>query len=163
MLPEFTSCDEVRAVLGVSHIELADAVLLLPTYVQLLEDDLEAVGAGLVTAFRTASAIAPASRTSAQKRLYDITRLFSSYSVAKQLLTSLPYFAEQRLSDGRAEKERIADPFTVTKEGVLSGLNDLKFRLSAAFAAVSGGTALARTTRIFAGSTGLAVDPVTNS
>jgi hypothetical protein len=163
MLSEFTSPDEVRAVLGVSDDEIEDETLLLPLYELMLTEDLETVGSGLTSTFRTVSDLSIDDRTNLQKRLYNLTRLFSAYAVAKHLLTSLPYFGEQRMADGRAEKERIADPYEKTMAGVLSGLNDLRLRLSAVFAAETGTPALSTTARIYATSTGLAIDPVTNS
>ena len=163
MLTEFTTFDEIRAVLGVSDEELEDATLLLPLYEKALKLDLETVGAGLVAQFRTVSAVAYGSRTADQQTFFDLVRLFSAYAVAMPLLTSLPYFAEFRIQDGWAQKERIADPFDKTREGVIAGFTAFRLKLSAAYTAIVGGTAVSRVTRTLAVGTGLTLDPVTNT
>lgn len=163
MLTEFVTFDEIRAVLGVSATEIEDADLVLPIYETRLTLDLEDVAAGIPAQFRAISALSPASRSTAQQRLFDVTRLFSAYAVAKHLLTALPLYAEQRLSDGRAEKERIANPFEQVSSGVQAGFSDLALRLSAAYVAVASGTANSRTARVYLSNTGLGTDPVTNA
>lgn len=163
MLVDYTTFDEVRAVLGVSPEELEDSTLIKPIYETLLKIDLEDIDEDLISEYKTVKAVAFASRTAAQQRLHELTRLFSAIAVARQLLVSLPYFAEKRLQDGRAEKERIEDPFEKVRDGVEGQFNALRFRLSAALVAVAGGTALSRTSVTIMSSTGLATDPVTNA
>lgn len=163
MLTDFTTYDEVRAVLGVAEDELEDVTLSMPLYERLLGLDLEDVGAGITTEYLSVKAIAEGSRTTAQQNFFRLAQLFSSYAVAKHLLVSLPYFSEFRIKDGRAEMQRQQDPFELTADGVIGGFNDLRLRLSAAFTALAGGTTLVRTVRLIATSTGLAVDPVTNA
>ena len=163
MLTEFTTGDEIRAVLGVSTEELDDVTLVQPLYEHLLELDLEDVGAGLTAQFRTTSAIVYPSRTANQEKFFRLARLFSAYAVARHLLVSLPYFAEFRVQDGRAEKERVQDPFEKTRDGVTAGFGALRLRLSAAYTALVGGTALVRTAVTLVVSTGITLDPVTNT
>lgn len=121
MLTEYTTYEEVRAVLGVADEELEDAVLAQPLFERQLILDLEDVNSDVPNQFKIISAILFASRTTAQKRFFDLVQLYSAYTVGKQLLTSLPYFAELRLQDGRAHKERVKDPFQLTQAGVLAG------------------------------------------
>jgi len=163
MLIDYTSFDEVRAVLGVSPEELEDETLVQPIYEYFLINDLEDIGSTLIDEYKTVKAIGFSSRTAAQRRLHDLTRLFAAVAVARQLLSSLPYFGEKRVQDGRAEKERIQDSFKNTKEGVEGQFGALRLRLSAAYVAIAGGTALSRTTVTMMSSTGLATDPVTNT
>lgn len=163
MLTEYTSFDEIRAVLGVAAEEIEDATLDLPIYQTQLIFALEDVATGVPDAFKVVSAKTYASRTSAEQRLYEVTRIFSAFAIANELLTSLPYFAELKVQDGRAAKERVADPYEKTRAGVGASLADMRIRLSAAYGAVaSGATLLSKVTRVWATSAGLALDPVTN-
>ena len=164
MLTEFTSPDRVRAVVGVSDLELPDAVLTQVDFEIKVELDLDDVASGLLAEFRVVSAIPYADRSAAQARFYDVTQLFCTYSVARQLLTPLGYLAERRLQDGRAMKERVDDPFSTTRDGVLLMISALRMSLSAAYAA-AGGTApvITRPTLTLLSGVGLASDPVTNT
>jgi hypothetical protein len=90
-------------------------------------------------------------------------QLFSAYAIGRMLLTSLPYFAELRVQDGRAEKERVKDPFTFTREGVNAGFAAARQSLLAAYAAATGGAVTTRVSRTLLTSTGIATDPVTNT
>ncbi len=163
MLTQYTTFDEVRAVLGVSDEELEDEVLVQPFYERQLILDIEDVDTGIPDAFDTVSAIPYASRTKVQKRFYDVVQLFSAYALGRTLLTSLPYFAELRMQDGRSEKQRVKDPFAFTRDGVNAGFTAARQSLLAAYAATTGGTATARVTRTLLSGVGLATDPVTNA
>lgn len=164
MLTQYTSFDEIRAVLGVAEEELEDSVLVRPIYEAELYEDLEDTGTGLVDLFITVSAIPYTDRSDVQKRFYKLVRVFSAYSVARTLLTSLPYFAEHRVEDGRAAKERITDPYALTAAGVNASFAAMRLKLSAVFVALSGsGTPLTTQVRVYTLATGLATDPVTNT
>jgi len=163
MLTQYTTFDEVRAVLGVSDEELEDEVLVQPFYERQLIIDIEDVDAGIPDAFDTVSAIPYASRTKVQKRFYDLVQLFSAYAIGRTLLMSMPYFAELRVQDGRSEKQRVKDPFEFTRDGVQAGFVAARQSLLAAYAAATGGSVTTRVTRTLLTSTGLATDPVTNT
>lgn len=165
MLTEFTDSDRIRAVVGVSDHELPDDVLTSPDFETLIALDLDDVASGLLDEFRVVSAILYPSRTFSQQRFFDVTQLFCTYSVAKQLLTPLGYLAERRLQDGRAMKERVEDPFSTTRDGVNAMYSSLRIKLSAAFVTATGGTAtpLTRVLPTLSVGVGLATDPVTNA
>lgn len=165
MLTEFTDSDRIRAVVGVSDHELPDDVLASPDFETQIALDLDEVATGLLDEFRTVSAILYPSRTFNQQRFFDVTQLFCTYSVAKQLLTPLGYLAERRLQDGRAMKERVEDPFSTTRDGVNAMFSSLRVKLSAAFllATGSGAAPLSRTLVTLSVGVGLATDPVTNA
>ena len=165
MLTEYVNSSDIRAVLGVSPEELEDATLALPLYETFLVLSLDDVETTLAAAYLVVSAIVFASRTATQKRFHDVCRLFCAYAVARQLLTSLPYFAEWKMQDGRAAKERVKDPYQLTREGVEAGFAALSLRLSQAYSDMTGGTIAARTrTRVtLSRGVGLALDPVTNA
>lgn len=162
MLTEYTTYEEIRAVLGVADEELEDVVLAQPLFERQLILDLDDINSDLTNQFKTISAIAFADRSAAQKRFFDLVQLYSAYTIGKQLLTSLPYFAELRMQDGRGHKERVKDPFQLTQAGVLAGCESLRLKLSAAFVSLFGGDTVTRTIRTMVVGVGITKDPVTN-
>ena len=162
-LTDFTSYDEIRAVLGVSSKELEDVTLALPLYSRTLGFELSDMADDLPGVYATVSALPAADRTVAQQRFYDVTQLYSAYSVSRQLLTSLPLFSPQRLTDGRAGFDRHDDPFEDVRAGILEGVHQHRDRMLALYAAITS-TAVGTTTIVapsLTRATGLAIDPVT--
>lgn len=164
-LTDYTTYDEVRATLGVSATELPDSVLSQEQWALLLNFNLEDVSTDLASTYTTISALPSNSRSTAQQRLYDLVRLFASYTTANTLLTSLSMFSVERLTDGRAEFQRVNDPYTDTREAVKAMLAAIRKKLAAAYlvlvpaADVNAGV----NTFTMAVSTGLGLDPVTNA
>lgn len=163
-LTTYTTYDEVRAALGVSKTELPDTVVSLTQWDTLTVIGLEDVNLGIPTLYGTISAMASNTRSTAEQRFYDLTRLYACYSLAQNLLVSLPLFAVKRLTDGRAEFDRQSDIYADVRDGVRGMLNMLRNKLSASFVGLTPGAILYdngsfdRTV-----STGLGVDPVTNA
>jgi hypothetical protein len=164
-LTNFTSYDEIRAVLGVSVDELEDATLALPLYVRNLVFELTDLAEDMDTVYLTIAALPAVGRSAAQQRFYDVAQLYSAYSTSKQLLTSLPLFSPKQMLDGRAEFERHADPFDDVRAGVIEGLHQARKRLLTLYQVVTGTAApvFAVTAPIFVRSTGIATDPVTGA
>jgi hypothetical protein len=164
-LTDFTTYDEVRGTLGVSATELPDTVLSQAQWATMLQLDLEDVAIALPTEYLTISALSPVSRTAQQQRLYDLVRLFASYTTANTLLTSLSMFGVERLTDGRAEFQRASDPFSDTREGVTATLAKILKKLIAAYLVLFPSAEVATTVITFplTAATGLSVDPVTNA
>ena len=158
-LTQFTSYDEIRAVLGVSDEELEDNTLALGMYSTLLEMDLGDISSGLVDQYLAIYALAI--KTPEEQKLLDVVSVFSAYAISKHLLTSLPLFAPKRITDGRAETDRITDPFEGVREGVNSMYPVLKERIKAILA-ILGTPTTASTARTFFSVAGLAINPVTN-
>lgn len=161
---DYTTYDEIRATLGVSATELADTVLSQTQYAVVAVTELEDVNTGIPDLYTTISAISSGSRTVAQQRFYDYSRLFVTYAIARNLLTSLPLFSVARLTDGRAEFERQRDIFEDVRLGVESMFNIWRLKLTAANKVIATSDPL-YTTAVFAytASTGLGTDPVTGS
>lgn len=161
-LTDYTSYNEVRAVLGVSDEELEDATLALPIYAQQLEIELESVYVSLPSMYDAIKAIVPpATKTSKEQKLFDIVQVFSAYATGKILLVSAPRFAPKRISDGRAEVERVSDPFATLRDDLDEALIALRTRLIAALEDL--GVAFnPATARVYFGVAGLAVNPITN-
>ena len=157
----YTTYAEVRAVLGVSDEELEDATLSLPLYAQQLELELESVYVSLPSMYSGIQALDPALRTPQQQKLFDIVQVYSAYATGKILLVSAPRFAPKRISDGRAEVERVADPFATLRDDLEQTLTALRARLVRAlealdvvFSPVAG--------RVYFGAAGLSINPITN-
>ncbi len=158
ILLNYTSYDEIRAVLGVSDEEIEDVTLALPIYAQKLGFELEDISATLETTYETART-AP-TPTTAQTKLLNSVQVFSAYALAKHLLGSASLFAPRRIGDGRAETERVTDPFETLRDDVESAYLSLKQRVSAALVGL-GEQVGAATSRVYSASAGLPVDNVT--
>jgi len=136
MLTDYTTYDEIRAVLGVSTDELEDEVLALPLYASHLQGELEDVALALPSAYIAVITIPEASRTDVQQRFALATALFSAYAVAKQLSASLPLFSPKDITEGKASVARFGnDPYKVVIAAVQKDYDRLRMRLNAAYAA----------------------------
>lgn len=159
MLTNYTTADEIRAALGVSDEELENATIELGDYYRLLLIDLDEIADDLATQYEALTG----SLSAAQARFQRRVQVFATYSVARVLVTSLPLFAPKRVQDGRAEQERIQDPYKDTREGVLAMYGRLRDKLVEAYAELfPEAEVFTPTTISFCSSVGLAVDPVTN-
>lgn len=157
----YTTYDEVRAVLGVSDEELADVTLELPLYEQQLVLELESVYDSLPSMYIAIRSLDPTSRTTKEQKLFDIVQVFSAYATGKILLVSAPRFAPKRITDGRAEVERVADPFANLRDDLEQTLLALRARLIAALVALDVVFTPA-TARVYFGVAGLSINPITN-
>lgn len=130
----YTSYDEIRAVLGVNDVELADTTLALGVYANNLSAELEDIDTAVPAKFEEVDAIDETQRTDAQRRFYDNTRLFATYAVAKQLLTSLPMFGPKDVSDSKAAISRFSDsPYKETSKKVCGQYDLSRARAAKAF------------------------------
>ena len=161
-LLDYTTPDEVRAALGVSDDELQDATLLLPVYSTNLEAELRDVSVSLLSAFQTVRGIPEVSRTDAQTWFLQVTSLFATYAVAKQLCTSLPMFSPKEITDGKASVVRFsADPYQATIARIEEQYRVNQGRLKAALDAVGTTPGTLTTTARVLFSSARGVDPVT--
>lgn len=116
-LTPFTTNEQVRAVIGVTDDELADATLALEMYSLGLRYELNSIGepandGALAVAFETAAALTEDARTTVQRKLYDAVVLFAPYPIALHLETAVPLFAPKAITDGKASVMRHAEsPF----------------------------------------------------
>lgn len=158
-LTDFTSYDEIRAVLGVSDEELEDVTLALPLYSNTLSFDLFDISPTAESLYQTIRALPPSSLTVPQQRFLSVAQVFSAYAVSRTLLTSIALFAPKRITDGRAETDRVTDPFKDLRDDVNAGYQSLKSRLVDALAGL-GEVLTPATSRVYATTAGLATDPV---
>lgn len=162
----YTTYDTIRALLGVTNLEITDATLALPVYetVFLLElSGLDQDGGAAKTEYARIAAITPAeNRTANEQAFYDIVGLFAGFSVAQQLLGSAEMFAPKNIKDGKAEIERFQDPFKNLRGAVEGGYNRLRARLLRLLVVlVPGANVAVASSRTNIVSTGLGTDPVT--
>lgn len=163
-LTTYTTYDEVRATLGVSKTELADSVLSLTQWDMLVTLGLEDVNLGIPTLYATVAALPTISRSTAEQRFYDLTRLYACYELALNLLVSLPMFSVKSLTDGRAEFGRQNDAHSDVRDGVTATHSIIRMKLSAYYVALTpGATAYSAVSFDRTLSTGLGIDPVTNA
>lgn len=162
-LTDYTTYDAIRAVLGTTEDELEDGTLALEMYSTYLRMEFEDIHLNIPAEYVTVAGIQEATRTVAQQRFYEVSRLFAAYAVAHQLRTSLPMFGPKDVSDGKATTGRFADsPYKVTLENVRKEYDRLKTRLGTAFAALSASSTTTPTRNLF-GISSPATDPVTGS
>jgi len=160
-LTDYMTLDEPRAVLGVSDEELENVTLDLPIYSLQLDMELEAVYSGLGQLYADTKALAV--KTAAQQKLLNVTAVYATYAISKILLTSASLFAPKRIGDGRAETERVNDPFQDVRDGVDSALITLRARLVGALVGLGLAAATPSVGRNYFLAAGLAINPVTNS
>lgn len=106
-LTDYTSCDSIRSVLGVSAKELSDLAIDKPVYLTELIANLDGIDPGLRPAFSTAKAAA--SPSAEQNKLVLLVDAYASYVAALQLLPQMPMFAPQIIKSDKAEMQRVAN------------------------------------------------------
>lgn len=138
LLSDFTSFDEVRAVVGLSSSELPDAQLNLAIYTNSLQLSLGYVTlpspytGTLETEFETVALLDEDARTASQQMLYNLTRLYATYSVAYEVASSLSMSAPKSQSDGKRTLTRFSDQstFMQTAGNIASKLGSLRNALN---------------------------------
>lgn len=145
----YTAPDQVRAALGVSDEEISDSTLALEVYETGLLEDLYEVAANLPGTFDQVSAIVEEEQTDVQKRFIKLTRLFATYSVAKQAGAGLALFAPKTVGDGKATMSRHSDaPYKETLSRIDKMFDLNRERLASAYSALVSSTAV-RTQRTY--------------
>jgi len=126
-IADYTSYAEVRSTIGMSTDTLPDTVLSLELYANSLElalDGIDIAEASLnpiKTVFLTLD-------PSADSTAYNLTRLFSTYSVALEVAVSLSMRAPKTLSDSKVTLTRFSDASTYSSviEAITEKLKQLK-------------------------------------
>ena len=162
VLSKYATALDIRAVLGVTPEELEDATLAVPLYLRQLQFILADIDPLLESTYL--STVAVSSKTTVQQKFVDVVQTFCAYAVSKELLTSLSLFAPRRITDGRAEVERVIDPYEDVRDGVDAAYNTLLDRVRTTYAAL-GNTITTTATRTFplSAAAGLAINPVTGA
>jgi hypothetical protein len=122
-ITDYTTYDEVRSVCGLSTDELTDTELALTIYANVLDLAMADVtlptaepGPGpLTTRFIALNIIAETARTTAQQKLFNLTRVFCTCTVALQAVMALSMRAPKTISDSKASLVRFS-PESVYKD-----------------------------------------------
>lgn len=157
-LTTYTTYDDIRAALGVSTDDLEDATLALAFYADYLQTEMEAVDVSVPATYVSVKALASPSDIQARFLMYS--RLFATFSVAKQLTVSLPLFAASQETDGKASAQRFDDAYKATAASIIQQYDRTRARLVLALAAI-GTTLVAPPTLVFFAQPSGSVDPVT--
>lgn len=110
-LTDFTTYAEIRSTVGMSDDTLTDAVLGLELYANTLElalDSLTISEAGLNPIKTVFLGLDPGTDSTA----YNLTRLFSTYTVALEVAVSLSMRAPKTLSDSKVSLTRFSPEST---------------------------------------------------
>jgi len=162
-LTDYTTFDDVRAALGVSSEELEDATLSLDVYGFSLLAELEEMTPSPLDAYLAIKDSDLETLGTNESRFFRATRLFATYSIARQLLPSLPMLAPKELSDGKATMVRFpSDPYKETGKRVESQYETAKNRLRDAFSALSATTSASQYRTYFT-TVASSSDPVTGT
>lgn len=135
----YTSYNEIRAVCGMSTDELPDTDLALEIYANALSiamrgvnlpDSVDPGNGPLINLFTTISGMSTG-RTDKQQQLYDLTRMFATYAVADEVLSSIAMRAVKAISDSKATLTRFSgdQTYTSTQQTIQIKLNDAKIKL----------------------------------
>ncbi len=113
-ITDFTSYNEVRSTVGLSIKELPDSELSSELYVNRLEISLASVtltsdppGPGPLQT-RFLELLYLSTRTGDEQLLYNLTRLFATYSVALEAVVSLSMKAPKQISESKASLVRFS-------------------------------------------------------
>jgi len=138
-ITDYTSYNEIRATCGLSVKELSDSELGMELYQNILSLALGEVtlpevtpGPGpLDTRFLVIDNTAEGSRTTLEQKLYDLTRLFCTYTIALEAIGSLSIKAAKTISDSKATLTRFSPESTYKDviERITDALRDIKSRI----------------------------------
>lgn len=160
-LVDFTTFDDIRAVLGVSVDEIEDATLSLAVYEYNLMVELEEIDESLASDFATAAQKSKATRTANEEKFVQATALFSTYAVARQLTAALPLFSPKEISDGKASMTRYAqNPYLDTIKAVEKGYERYRARLVTVYGTLNS-TEVSSTPLPYMSVASPSIDPVT--
>ncbi len=163
-LVDYTTFNDIRAALGVSSDEIEDATLSLDVYSYNLDAELGDMEPSPVAKYLELKDTEIDGMTDVEARFFKAMRLFASYSVARQLLPSLPMFAPKEQTDGKASVTRFAgDPYKETMKRVEAQYEVNLTRLIAALAKVNSLTATPTVLRPYFSAVAPAFDPVTGA
>ena len=169
MLTPFTTPDDVRALLGLSDIEVSDETINLPVFELGLRRALGKVsGSQNTIALFSALAERVAGQdtlTDAESAFHDAVRLYASLTAALKVGVSLPLLAPKRISDDKSGTERFSgtpykDLLAMLQEQALDALEALQDALADLTGDAPSATTLGFT---YALAVPLATDPVTGA
>lgn len=133
-ITDYTTYEDIRAVLGVAEAELEDEVLVLSVYSNRLNMKMATLNSGLADVYDTVKAKSELARTRVETRFFNAVQVYATYATGRILLDSARMFAPQRIGDGKGDYARFNDPFAHLRdeldlviadtEAILNGLLD---------------------------------------
>lgn len=164
-LLDYTTPQSVRAILGVAETELTDIDVSTPDFTMAFEMEMSDVDGGVgavLTQYTAINGVQVNARTADQTQFYNAVRLVAAYSIARQLLGSAPMFAPQTISDGKAQNQRVANPYERLAGGVQAGYSRFLAILKASLQRlIPTAQIVAIPTRTYFTGVAIASDPVT--
>lgn len=162
MLTDYTTFDEIRAILSVTDEELEDDHLALPLFMVEMDEKFRELSPDILPLYQTYHAAGASTLTADQLRFYNLTRMAAAYAVAIHLLDSYDMLAVQTVKDARAEFARFEKPFDRIGPAVRATWAKAKARLLAAYNLVAATpVGVSTPVRSFTTFAGIASDPVT--
>ena len=134
MITDYTTFNDVRAALGVDDKDLPDSVLALDIYSAGLTQDLEDVDVNLPDTYLTVSA--ESSPTAQQTRFLSCCSMFAAYAVASRLTATMPLFAPQQETDGKAQAGRFDNAYKDVAGAVVGQCEEARTSLLNAYNAL---------------------------
>lgn len=138
-ITDYTTYDEVRSTCGLSTDELPDTKLAEEIYANVLSlalDDVvvpdDAPGPGpLDSRYLEIKALDPTARSTKEQKLYDLTRIFSTYAVAYEVVVSLSMRAPKSIGDSKSSLVRFSPESTyeLVIDAIRSRLDDIKQKI----------------------------------
>ena len=159
LVTDYTTYNEIRATLGVSDEDITDATLALTLYSDYLRGEHEDISLTLPSTYATVKALV--TPDGAQTRFLAASRLFATFSVAKQLTAALPLFAAKQVTDGKAAVSRFDTSYKDVVKSVNEQYEKLRSRLVAALTAL-GTTTTDATAAVFFSTVAPSIDVITN-
>lgn len=154
----YTTCDSVRATLGLNSKELPDTLLEAEIFALALEEDLTGVASTFVADYTTAAALS----TTVAINFVRAARIFSTYSVAFECTGALPLFTTKAITDGKAGIYRDGNsPYKETVAKVTAKYEAARRALLEAYGLYDGTAIASATPYPMLGVSTLATDPVT--
>ena len=133
MITDYTTHEDVRAVLGVEADELENETLELHVYASGLESDLYEINPQLSVIYKDIGLKDKDQRTALELRVESLTKAFATYSLAKQVSASLPMFAPRSLADGKSTLTRFSgEPYADVIDSINAQYKLARSRLQAA-------------------------------
>lgn len=166
-LSDYTDNKTVRGLLGVAPEEVTDADFTALESTNLLEVTLalEEISEGLPAQFEAVKAITAASRSAVQTRFFSLVQVYAAYTVASKIANgALAMFAPVTIQSNAANVQtRQQDPYAQLRSALTASLGTWQQRLVALLPKLDASLSAASVPRLFAGSAGLNLDPVTGA
>ena len=155
---------DVRGLLGVTDDEIDDSVLSSKVHMAEIADSLDVINPELserYTELARRVEEGDSTVTKTELKLVGRVQVYACYKLAQLVMPALPLRALKRETDGKAEGERVADPFSELAAHLKEKVDDLISRIGVTLAELGlTGTAVSVAGRYSVGSA-LATDPVT--